>query len=140
AVQFESFGQPLVIMVTVPLAAVGALAALKVTGHSLSVPALIGMLLLIGISVNNGILLIDFVNQERRRGTPWRSAVLLGAAIRLRPILMTVLTTMLGLIPLALGYGEGSEMLAPLAVCVLGGLFTSTLLTLFIVPGILLLP
>lgn len=139
AVQFESFGQPLVIMVTVPLAAVGALAALKVTGHSLSVPALIGMLLLIGISVNNGILLIDFVNQERRRGTPWRSAVLLGAAIRLRPILMTVLTTMLGLIPLALGYGEGSEMLAPLAVCVLGGLFTSTLLTLFIVPGILLL-
>lgn len=137
AIQFESFLQPLIIMITVPLAAVGGLTALKIAGHPIGVTAYIGFLFLIGISVNHGIIMIDLMNEKRREGLSRQEAVLTGAATRLRPILMTSLTTILGLLPMALGYGEGSELLAPLAVAILGGMISSTVLTLFVVPGLL---
>lgn len=138
ASQFESFTQPLVIIGSIPFALIGVVWGLYLTGHTFSVVAFIGVIMLVGIVVNNAILLIDFINQARRRGVDRLEAVVESGKIRLRPILMTTLTTVLGMLPLALGIGEGSELEAPLAVVVSVGLSTSTLLTLLLVPAVYL--
>ena len=134
ASQFESLTHPFVILFTVPLALVGVVLSLFVTGTAVSVMVLLGVIVLAGIVVNNAIVLVDYTNQLRRRGTSKREAVLLAGQVRLRPILMTTLTTVLGLLPMALGWGEGSEIRAPMAVTVMGGLVFSTLLTLVLIP------
>jgi HAE1 family hydrophobic/amphiphilic exporter-1 len=134
AAQFESFVYPLTILVSVPLASIGVVLALFITGRAFGLTAFIGLLLLVGIVVKNGILLIDYTNQLRGRGLDRDEAVLTAGPTRLRPILMTTCAAILGMFPLALGIGKGSETQAPLATAVIGGLTTSTLLTLFVVP------
>jgi hydrophobic/amphiphilic exporter-1 (mainly G- bacteria), HAE1 family len=135
ASQFESFRQPFVILVTVPLAAVGAILSLWVTRTPISVVALIGVVMLAGIVVNNAIVLIDTVNQLRRdEGYTLDAALVRAGKLRLRPIVMSTLTTVLGLLPLALFRGEGVELRAPLAIPVIGGLLVATVLTLVVVP------
>jgi HAE1 family hydrophobic/amphiphilic exporter-1 len=134
ASQFESLLHPFVIMFTIPLAAVGAILALKLTGSGLSVVVFIGLILLAGIVVKNAIVLIDRVNQLREEGVPKDQAICDGAHERLRPIIMTTLTTLFGFLPLAIGSGEGAEVRAPMAITVIGGLLVSTLLTLLVIP------
>ncbi len=134
ASQFESLIHPLVIMFSIPLAIIGAVLALLVTGTTISVVVFIGLVLLAGIVVNNAIVLIDLVNQLRAKGMARRAALLEACHSRLRPILMTTLTTVLGLLPMALGFGEGAEIRAPMAITVIGGLTVSTLLTLIVIP------
>jgi len=134
AAQFESFLYPLIIMVTVPLALTGAVYGLALTGTSVSVIAVIGAIMLAGIVVNNGIVLVDRINQLRREGLELFDAVRRAGGERLRPIVMTTATTVLGLLPMALGLGEGAELRAPLAVTVISGLLVSSLLTLVVVP------
>lgn len=134
AAQFESFVYPLTILMSVPLCAIGVVLALFLTGRSFGLTAFIGLLLLIGIVVKNGILLVDYTNQLRSRGLERDEAVLTASPTRLRPILMTSSAAILGMIPLALALGKGSETQAPLATAVIGGLTTSTVLTLFVVP------
>ncbi len=136
ASQFESWSQPFVIIFSIPFALIGVVWGLFLTGHSFNVVAFIGVIMLVGIVVNNAILLVDFINQARRRGMARDEAVVQSGRIRMRPILMTTLTTVLGMLPLALGIGEGSELEAPLAVVVSAGLTTSTVLTLVVVPTI----
>ncbi|WP_324654110.1 efflux RND transporter permease subunit [Georgenia sp. H159] len=132
---FRSLTQPLILLVSVPFAATGALGMLLATGTPLGVPALIGLLMLVGIVVTNAIVLIDLVNQHRRRGLPGTEAVIEGARYRLRPILMTAAATIGALIPMSLGLTGGSVFISqPLALVVIGGLTTSTLLTLVLVP------
>jgi HAE1 family hydrophobic/amphiphilic exporter-1 len=109
---------------------------LFLTGRAFGLTAFIGLLMLIGIVVKNGILLVDYTNQLRARGMPRDEALLTAGPTRLRPILMTTLAAMLGMLPLALGIGQGSEMYVPLATVVIGGLMTSTMLTLFVVPTV----
>ncbi len=134
ASQFESFLHPFVILFTIPLALIGAVLALWMTGSTISVVVFIGMILLAGIVVNNAIVLIDLINQLRAQGMPKTEAILEGGRSRLRPILMTTLTTTLGLLPLAFGIGEGAEVRAPMAITVIGGLTIATLLTLIVIP------
>ena len=134
ASQFESLLDPLVILFAIPLSAIGVVLTLLVTHTTLSVPVYIGIILLVGVMVNNSIVLLDYIKLLRRRGHPLKESILLGASTRLRPILMTTLTTLVGLSPLALGLGEGSEMEAPLARVVMGGLVVSALFTLFFIP------
>jgi hydrophobic/amphiphilic exporter-1 (mainly G- bacteria), HAE1 family len=134
ASQFESLLHPFVILFTIPLAMVGAVLALKLYGAPLSVVVFIGLILLAGIVVKNAIVLIDRVNQLREQGLPKVEAILGGAHERLRPIVMTTVTTLFGFMPLALGSGEGAEVRAPMAITVIGGLAVSTLLTLFVIP------
>ncbi|MCB9512773.1 MAG: efflux RND transporter permease subunit [Candidatus Krumholzibacteriia bacterium] len=134
ASQFESFLHPFVILMTVPLGLVGVVFALLATHTAVSIVVLIGAVMLTGIVVNNAIVLVDFVNQRRREGVPKRRALVEAGAARLRPILMTTLTTVLGLAPMALGLGEGAEIRAPMAVAVIGGLSLATLLTLVVIP------
>jgi HAE1 family hydrophobic/amphiphilic exporter-1 len=134
AALFESLMQPFVIMVTLPLAVAGVYAGLAVFGHDLTVPAYVGIIMLAGIVVNNAIVLLDYVNRLRRRGVARRDALALGVAVRLRPILMTAGTTILGMTPMALGLGRGSNVLQALAAGVVGGLAVSTVLTLLVVP------
>jgi HAE1 family hydrophobic/amphiphilic exporter-1 len=134
ASQFESLLHPFVILFSVPLAAVGVALALRMTDTRLSIIVFIGMIMLAGIVVNNAIVLVDLVNQLRERGADKMAAIREAARLRLRPIMMTTLTTVLGLTPMALGLGEGSEMRTPMAITVIGGLLTSTLLTLVVVP------
>ncbi|MBN1826902.1 MAG: efflux RND transporter permease subunit [Candidatus Eisenbacteria bacterium] len=134
ASQFESFLHPLVILVTVPLGIVGVVFALALTGTAVSVVVLIGVVMLTGIVVNNAIVLIDFINQRRRAGMAKIDAILEGARARLRPIFMTTLTTVLALLPMALGLGQGAELRAPMAIAVIGGLTLGTLLTLVVIP------
>lgn len=136
AAQFESFIHPFDIMFSVPLAFGGAILGLFITGKALSVPAYIGIIMLAGIVVNNAIVLIDYTNQLREKGYGCDEALIKAGPLRLRPILMTTLTTILGLIPLALGIGEGAEMEAPMAIAVIFGLGLSTMITLIIVPVI----
>ena len=135
AATFESFVHPLIVLFTIPLALVGAVVGLLVTGTVISVMVLIGSVLLVGIVVNNAIVLIDCVNRLRRAGLEKTEAVVRAGHIRLRPILMTTLTTVLGLIPMAIAWGEGAELRAPLAITVLFGLMVSTLLTLVVIPA-----
>lgn len=134
ASQFESLIHPFVIMFSVPLAVIGAALALYLTGTVINVVALIGMVMLIGIVVKNGIILIDLVNRLREQGYSQRAAILEAGPKRLRPILMTTLTAVLGLVPMAIGAGEGAEVRAPMAITVIGGLTISTLLTLLVIP------
>jgi len=134
AAQFESFVYPLIIMFTVPLAMSGAVYGLYLRGMSVSVIAIIGAIMLAGIVVNNGIVLVDRINQLRARKLHLAAAVVQAGSERLRPILMTTATTVLGLLPMALGLGEGAELRAPLAVTVIAGLLLATLLTLVVVP------
>jgi HAE1 family hydrophobic/amphiphilic exporter-1 len=134
-VTFRSLLQPLLLLISIPFAATGALGLLVVSGTPLGVPALIGMLMLVGIVVTNAIVLIDLVNQYRRAGRPLHEAVVEGAAQRLRPIVMTAVATICALLPMAFGLtGGGAFISQPLAVVVIGGLVTSTLLTLVLVP------
>lgn len=136
AAQYESLRDPFVIMFSVPLAAVGVVGVLLVTGTTFSLQAYIGVIMLAGIVVSNAILLVDYTNTLRHRdGVPLREAVERAGRTRLRPILMTSGTTVLGLVPMALGFGEGAELQAPLARVVIGGLLTSTLVTLVFVPA-----
>jgi hydrophobic/amphiphilic exporter-1 (mainly G- bacteria), HAE1 family len=134
ASEFESLIHPFVILFTIPLALIGAVLALYVTGSVINVIALIGMIMLAGIVVKNGIVLIDLVNRLREEGMDRRTALLEGGRHRLRPILMTTLTAILGLLPMAIGSGEGAEVRAPMAITVIGGLVVSTLLTLVVIP------
>ncbi|WP_370210031.1 efflux RND transporter permease subunit [Alloalcanivorax venustensis] len=135
ASQFESLLHPFVIMFTIPLGLVGSISALLITGETINVVVLIGLIMLAGIVVNNAIVLIDYVNQLRREsGMKKLEAVLRAGELRLRPILMTTSTTVLGLLPMALGLGEGAEIRAPMAITVIGGLILSTMLTLIIIP------
>ena len=134
AAQFESLVYPLTVLVSVPLSSLGVVLALFLTGRSFGITAFIGLLLLIGIVVKNGILLIDYTGQLRKRGLTRDEAVLTASPTRLRPILMTTSAAILGMLPLALALGKGSETQAPLATAVIGGLTTSTALTLFVVP------
>ncbi len=135
AVQYESVTNPLVILVSIPLALVGVIMLLWITQTPLSAPALLGVILLAGIVVNNAILLVEYVEQIRQeRNISAVDAVVEAGAIRLRPILMTTTTTVLGMLPLAIGIGEGTELMRPLALAVVGGLTISTLLTLIVIP------
>ncbi len=134
ASQFESLLHPFVILFSIPLAAIGVAVALWLTDTRLSVIVFIGLIMLAGIVVNNAIVLVDLINQLRARGMERITAIKEAAHLRLRPILMTSLTTLLGLLPMAFGIGEGSEMRTPMAITVIGGLLTSTMLTLLVVP------
>ena len=137
ASQYESLRDPFIIMFSVPVAGIGVVLSLLLTGTSFSMQAYIGIIMLAGIVVSNAILLVDYINTLRRRdGLPIREAVELGGRTRLRPILMTSIATMLGLVPMAIGIGEGGELQAPLARVVIGGLLTSTLVTLVLVPAV----
>jgi HAE1 family hydrophobic/amphiphilic exporter-1 len=134
ASQFESFLHPFVIIFTIPLAIIGAVFALWITSSKISVVVFIGSILLAGIVVNNAIVLIDRINQMRAKGEEKIKAIIESGKSRLRPIIMTMLTTTLGLLPLAIGMGEGVEVRAPMAITVIGGLTISTLLTLIVIP------
>jgi HAE1 family hydrophobic/amphiphilic exporter-1 len=134
ASQFESLIHPFVILFTIPLALVGAVLALYVTGTTVNVVAFIGVIMLAGIVVNNAILLVDMINQLRASGVEKTEAILEAGRNRLRPIMMTTLTTVLGLLPMAVSFGEGTEVRTPMAVTVIGGLLVSTLLTLVVIP------
>ncbi|HOS99684.1 MAG TPA: efflux RND transporter permease subunit [Acidobacteriota bacterium] len=134
AAQFESLVHPFIIMFTVPLGAVGAVLGLAFTATPVSVMVFIGIIILVGIVVNNAIVLVDYANQLRAEGLSKREALVAAGQVRLRPILMTTLTTMLGLLPMSLGLGEGAEIRAPMAITVMSGLMFSTLLTLIVIP------
>ena len=134
ASQFESLIHPFVIFFTIPLAAIGAVLALWVTGSTISVVVFIGLILLTGIVVNNAIVLVDLINQFRDEGMAKIAAIVEAGRLRLRPILMTTLTTALGLLPMAAGWGEGAELRSPMAITVIGGLLVSTVLTLVVIP------
>ncbi|MBN2049368.1 MAG: efflux RND transporter permease subunit [Spirochaetales bacterium] len=134
ASQFESLLHPLIIMFSVPFAAIGLVAGLLITGTTFSILAFLGAILLVGIVVNNAIVLVDYINQLRGVGVSLEMAIIKGGKTRLKPILMTSLTTILGLLPMALGLGTGSELRAPMGRAVVGGLTTSTLVTLILIP------
>ena len=136
ASQFESLVHPFIVMFELPLAFIGVGLALFLTGQSLSLPSFIGVIMLSGIVVNNAIVLIDYVNQLRAKGLSEFDALLEGGVVRLRPILITTITTILGMLPLALARSEGSEMMRPMAIAVIGGLLVSSILTLVVIPVI----
>ena len=134
AAQFESFVHPFTILMAVPLALIGAVVALVLTGQGINTMSLIGIVILVGIVVNDSIVKVDFINQSRARGMGCREAILEAGRVRLRPIIMTTVTTVLGLSPMALGIGRGADLRAPLAIAVIGGLVVATILTLIVVP------
>ena len=134
ASQFEDFLDPLLVMASVPFAVIGLVGALLATNTTFSIIAFAGMILLVGIVVNNAIVLIDYIATLRKRGLPIEEAIVKGGRTRLKPILMTTMTTVLGLIPMAIGLGAGSELLTPMGRAVVGGLLTSTLVTLVLIP------
>lgn len=132
--QFQNLLSPFIVLFTLPLAFTGGLLLLWVSGMELSVIAVLGFLVLSGIVVNNGIVFVDYVNQLRESGLDKKDALVQTGVTRIRPILMTALTTILAMTTLALGYGSGAEMMQPMAVVMIGGLTYATLLTLFVVP------
>jgi multidrug efflux pump subunit AcrB len=134
ASQIGSFLQPIAIMVSLPLSLIGVLLALALTGTTLNIFSIIGFIMLMGLVTKNAILLVDFTNQAIRAGRPLREAILEAGQVRLRPILMTTLAMIFGMLPMAIGVGAGGEMLAPMGRAVIGGVITSSLLTLLIVP------
>ncbi len=136
ASQFESLRDPFIIMFSLPFAFTGVFAALWLTDTSLSLIALIGAVMLVGIVVKNGIVLIDYINLNRERGMSVIKSVVKGGKSRLRPVLMTTLTTILGMLPMAIGIGEGSEIWQPMGIAIIGGLTVSTLLTLVVIPTV----
>lgn len=134
AAQFESLTYPFIIMFSLPFAFSGVFLALWLSGNTLNVMSLIGAIMLIGIVVKNGIVLIDYISLNRERGMGIREAVVKGGHSRLRPVIMTTLTTILGMVPMAIGTGQGSEMWRPMGTAVIGGLTVSTILTLILIP------
>ena len=136
AAQFESYSEPFAIMFSLPLAMIGALAGLFIAGSELSLVSLIGIMILMGLVRKNAILLIDFAKQHIEAGVPCREALAEAGCIRLRPILMTSIAMIFGMLPIALGLGPGAEARAPMAHAIIGGVLTSTLLTLVVVPTI----
>ncbi len=138
AIQFESFIHPFTIMISLPLTMIGVFGALLLTGETLNIFSFIGIIMLMGIVTKNGILLVDFANQARELGVSKVDAILQAGQLRLRPILMTAASTAIGVVPVALALSEGGEMRAPMAIAVIGGITTSTLLTLLIIPVIYL--
>jgi len=134
ASQFESLLHPFVIMFSIPLALFGVGITLYTLHIPMSVIVFIGLMMLAGIVVNNAIVLIDYINLLRKRGMEIREAIILAGKVRLRPIIMTTLTTVLGLLPLAMGLGEGAEIRQPMAITVIAGLIFSTVLTLMVIP------
>jgi len=133
-VQFRTFTLSAIILAAAPLSVCGAFALLLLTGTDLNVSSAMGLILLVGLVVKNGIVLLDFAEMRRVDGMPAGEAVLAAARVRLRPILMTTLCTLFGLLPLSLGLGAGAELQRPLALAVIGGLSLSTLITLYLVP------
>lgn len=136
ASQFESLKQPFIVMFTIPLATIGVLYILFLTGITLSVASFVGAIILAGIVVNNGIVLIDHINQLRLNGTEEHKAILQAGSDRIRPVLITAITTMMGMLPMALSTGEGSQMKVPMALTVIGGLLAATFFTLLVIPVI----
>lgn len=136
AAQFESLTHPLTILCSVPLTLIGITLSLTFSGKLLSIPAFIGIIILTGIAVNNAIILIDYINILRRRGMDREEAIMVSGKRRLRPILMTSLTTIIGMIPMAFGFGSGAELYQPLAIVLVGGMVSSTVLTLLFIPTI----
>lgn len=136
AAQFESFVHPFIILFTVPLGLIGVFTSLILTGYPISIVVFIGVIMLAGIVVNNGIVLIDYINTLRKRGAKKFDAIREASRVRLRPILMTTMTTVLGLVPMAIGLGEGAEIRSPMAVTVIGGLIGATVLTLLVMPSL----
>jgi HAE1 family hydrophobic/amphiphilic exporter-1 len=134
AAQFESFLHPFTIMLSLPLSMVGAFGAIALTHSMLNIMTMIGIILLMGLVTKNAILLVDFTNTLRRQGLSRSEALLKAGPVRLRPILMTTGAMIFGMFPVALGVSEGGELRAPMAIAVIGGLITSTLLTLVVVP------
>jgi multidrug efflux pump subunit AcrB len=134
--QFRSFLDPFIIMFSVPMGLIGVVATLLATGTTLNIESFMGTIVMVGIVVSNSILLVDFANQRRREGHPLRQAIVFASRVRMRPILMTALATVVGLLPIALKLGEGSEASAPLARAAVGGLAVSTALTLVLVPAL----
>jgi HAE1 family hydrophobic/amphiphilic exporter-1 len=134
--QFESFLDPFAIMLSLPLSLIGVMLALAITGDTLNIMSMIGVLLLMGIVAKNAILLIDFAKWRVEKGEPLRESIIEAGRIRLRPIVMTSLALIAGLLPVALGIGEGAEFRAPMGRAVIGGVITSTLLTLLVIPTI----
>jgi len=139
AVQFESFVHPFTIMFSLPLMTPGSFGLLFLTNCKLDILSFMGLILLVGIVVNNGIILVDFINQERAKGLPKLQAVINAGPQRLRAILITATSTLIGAVPAALKLTEGSEMRQSMSICIFGGLFTSTLLTLFVIPVVYLI-
>lgn len=136
ASQFEAFLHPLVIMLTVPLALIGVVLSLILSGTTLSLTSFIGLLMVVGIVTKNGILLVDYINQLRAGGMERDEAIVLGGSVRLRPILMTAMTTIFGCIPMSFSWGEGTELFSPIGITILGGLTTNTFLTLLVMPAL----
>ena len=134
ASQFESLIHPFTILLTIPLAGVGALLAFFILGMPLNMMAFIGIIMLTGIAVNDSIILVDRINKNKQNSMDLREAILDAAQRRFRPIIMTSLTTILALLPLTFGFGESAALRAPMAIAVIGGLVTSTLLTIVIIP------
>lgn len=134
--QFESFRSPFIIMFSVPFALTGMFISLLITGETINMMSLIGAIMLIGIVVKNGIVLVDYINLNRERGMSIQTSVVSGGKSRLRPVLMTTATTILGMLPMALGIGEGSELWQPMGITIVGGLTVSTLVTLVLIPTI----
>jgi HAE1 family hydrophobic/amphiphilic exporter-1 len=134
AAQFGSLLDPITIMMSLPFAVIGALGGLLITGQYMSMFAMIGLIMLMGLVTKNGILLVDFTNQLKAQGKSTREALLTAGPVRLRPILMTTIAMIAGMIPVALARGDGAETRVPMAIAIIGGLITSTLLTLGVVP------
>jgi len=134
AAQFESFVMPIIIMLILPLGLLGSLVGLPLTGNPISMPAFIGVIMLAGIVVNSSIILVDYIRIRRERGEDKNTAILNACPLRMRPVLMTTLTTILGLVPMAIGWGEGSEMMAPMAIVMITGMIISTVVTLLFTP------
>jgi len=135
ASQFESFIHPFTVLLSMPLSFIGAFGALLVTGQTLSIFSFIGLILLMGLVKKNAILLVDYTNTLRERGMARREAIIHAGPVRMRPILMTTCAMVFGMLPVALGFGEGAETRAPMGIAVIGGLLTSLFLTLVVVPA-----
>jgi HAE1 family hydrophobic/amphiphilic exporter-1 len=135
-VQFGSFLDPLAILLSLPLSLIGVMLALMIAGETLNIMSMIGVILLMGIVAKNAILLIDFAKWAEEAGTERREALIEAGRVRLRPILMTTFALVAGMLPVALGFGEGADFRAPLGIAVIGGVVTSTLLTLLVIPTV----
>ena len=132
--QFQSLRSPFIVIFTIPLAFTGGMLALLICGQDVSVVSMMGFVMLMGVVVNNAIVLVDCINRFRLEGMDMESAVIEAGAVRMRPVLMTAITTILGLLPLAVGLGTGAEMMQPVAIVCIGGLIYATLMTLIIIP------
>jgi HAE1 family hydrophobic/amphiphilic exporter-1 len=139
ASQFESLVHPFTILLTVPLSVVGAIGIFYLQGKALNIMAVIGIIMLVGIAVNDSIILVDAINQFRKSGMKLKESIVAAGQRRIRPIIMTTLTTILALLPLTFGFGESASLRSPMAWAVIGGLVTSTLLTLVVIPSVYML-